>query len=107
MDAGWKHMPHLVQQGGDLRCGLRGLPLCQVGLASGTFGLVMRLGDQSHTFQLLFADDLKMVAPGVDKEDRIWYMLVVWLMLGTPFKWPKFRRSLFGVCGFLHGPLQV
>lgn len=30
----------------------------------------MRLGGQSHTFQLLFADDLKMVAAGEDKYDR-------------------------------------
>ena len=52
-------------------------------------------GGQSHTFQLLFADDLKMVAAGEDKYDRIWYMLVAWLMLGTPFRWPKFRG---GVC---------
>jgi len=57
--------------------------------------LVMRLGGQSHVFQLLFADDLKMVAAGADKYDRIWYMLIAWLMLGTPFRWPKFRG---GVC---------
>ena len=64
-------------------------------LASLLGRLVMRLGGQSHTFQLLFADDLKMVAAGEDKYDRIWYMLVAWLMLGTPFRWPKFRG---GVC---------
>ena len=64
-------------------------------LASLLGRLVMRLGGQSHTFQLLFADDLKMVAAGEDKYDRIWYMLIAWLMLGTPFRWPKFRG---GVC---------
>ena len=36
-----------------------------------------------------------MVAAGEDKYDQIWYMLVAWLMLGTPFRWPKFRG---GVC---------
>ena len=64
-------------------------------LASLLGRLVMRLGGQSHTFQLLFADDLKMVAAGEDKYDHIWYMLMAWLMLGTPFRWPKFRG---GVC---------
>ena len=64
-------------------------------LASLLGRLVMRLGGQSHTFQLLFADDLKMVAAGKDKYDHIWYMLMAWLMLGTPFRWPKFRG---GVC---------
>lgn len=64
-------------------------------LASLLGRLVMRLGGQAHAFQLLFADDLKMVAAGEDKYDRIWYMLIAWLMLGTPFRWPKFRG---GVC---------
>ena len=64
-------------------------------LASLLGRLVMRLGGQSHAFQLLFADDLKMVAAGEDKYDHIWYMLMAWLMLGTPFRWPKFRG---GVC---------
>ena len=44
--------------------------------------------------QLLFADDLKMVAAGEDKYDRIWYMLMLWLMLGTPCRWPKFRGEV-------------
>ena len=41
-------------------------------LASLLGRLVMRLGGQAHAFQLLFADDLKMVAAGEDKYDRIW-----------------------------------
>ena len=77
-------------------------------LASLLGRLVMRLGGQAHAFQLLFADDLKMVAAGEDKYDRIWYMLIAWLMLGTPFRWPKFRGGrVLGICRFLHGPLQV
>ena len=64
-------------------------------LASLLGRLVMRLVGQGHSFQLLFADDLKMLAAGEDKYDRIWYMLIAWLMLGTPFRWPKFRG---GVC---------
>ena len=64
-------------------------------LASLLGRLVLRLAGQAHVFQLLFADDLKLVAAGEDKYDRIWYMLVAWLMMGTPFRWPKFRG---GVC---------
>ena len=64
-------------------------------LASLLGRLVMRLSGQAHVYQLLFADDLKMVAAGEDKYDRIWHMLICWLMFGTPFKWPKFRG---GVC---------
>ena len=64
-------------------------------LASLLGRLVLRLAGQAHVFQLLFADDLKLVAAGEDKYDRIWYMLVAWLMLDTPFRWPKFRG---GVC---------
>ena len=64
-------------------------------LASLLGRLVMRLGGHAHTFQLLFADDLKLAAAGEDKYDQIWYQLVTWLMLGTPFRWPKFRG---GVC---------
>ena len=45
-------------------------------LASLLGRLVMRLGGQSHTFQLLFADDLKLAAAGEDKYDQIWYKLV-------------------------------
>ena len=54
----------------------------------------LRLNGQAHTFQLLFADDLKMLAAGEYKYHYIWYMLVAWLMVG-PFRWPKFRG---GVC---------
>ena len=64
-------------------------------LASLLGRLVMRLNGQAHAFQLLFADDLKMMAAGERKYHTIWYMLVTWLMLGTPFRWPKFRG---GVC---------
>lgn len=64
-------------------------------LASLLGRLVMRLNDQAHTFQLLFADDLKMLAAGEYKYHYIWYMLVAWLMVGAPFRWPKFRG---GVC---------
>ena len=58
----------------------------------GTFGVACAayhfacLASQGHSFQLLFADDLKMLAAGEDKYDRIWYMLITWLMLGTPFR---------------------
>ena len=77
-------------------------------LASLLGRLVMRLGGQSQTFQLLFADDLKMVAAGKDKYDQIWYMLVAWLMLGAPFRWPKFRGGVcLEFCGLLYGLLQV
>ena len=55
----------------------------------------MRLWGQAHVFQLLFADDLKMVAAGSRKYDLIWYMLITWIMVGAPFGWPKFRG---GVC---------
>eukprot|EP00435_Cladocopium_sp_Y103_P056563 s1864_g19.t1 len=55
----------------------------------------MRLRRQDHVFQLLFADDLKMMAAGQDKYDLIWYLLISWIMVGAPFRWPKFRG---GVC---------
>ena len=64
-------------------------------LASLLGRLVMRLWGQAHVFQLLFADDLKMVAAGPRKYDLIWYMLITWIMVGAPFRWPKFRG---GVC---------
>eukprot|EP00435_Cladocopium_sp_Y103_P007668 s5210_g2.t1 len=64
-------------------------------LASLVGRLVMRLAGQAHVFQLLFADDLKMVAAGPDKYERVWHMLIAWIMFGAPFRWPKFRG---GVC---------
>eukprot|EP00435_Cladocopium_sp_Y103_P049925 s2541_g15.t1 len=64
-------------------------------LASLVGRLVMRLTGQAHVFQLLFADDLKMVAAGPDKYDQVWHMLIAWIMFGAPFRWPKFRG---GVC---------
>ena len=64
-------------------------------LASLMGRLVMRLWGQAHVFQLLFADDLKMVGAGSRKYDLIWYMLITWIMVGSPFRWPKFRG---GVC---------
>eukprot|EP00435_Cladocopium_sp_Y103_P006405 s3783_g2.t1 len=64
-------------------------------LASLVGRLVMRLTGQAHVFQLLFADDLKMVAAGTDKYDNVWQMLIAWIMFGAPFRWPKFRG---GVC---------
>ncbi|CAJ1397895.1 unnamed protein product [Effrenium voratum] len=57
-------------------------------------GLVLRLAMQDHLYQLLFADDLKLVAAGEQKYLVIWSAVVAWLMMGTPFKWCKFRGGL-------------
>ena len=56
--------------------------------------LVLRLAMQDHLYQLLFADDLKLVAAGEHKYLVIWSAVVAWLMMGTPFKWCKFRGGL-------------
>ena len=45
-------------------------------------------------FQFLFADDLKFFSGGARKYLDIWTILVFWLMVGTPFKWSKFRGGV-------------
>ena len=60
-------------------------------LAAAIFRLVMRIMKTQPCFQLLFADDLKLVVGGSSKYMDLWSMLVIWLMVGTPFSWKKFR----------------
>ncbi|CAE7826044.1 unnamed protein product [Symbiodinium sp. CCMP2592] len=48
----------------------------------------------SPLFQFLFADDLKFFSGGPRKYDHVWTILVFWLMVGTPFKWSKFRGGV-------------
>ena len=60
-------------------------------LAAGIFRLVLRLLKTQPCFQLLFADDLKLIVGGPSKYMDLWTLLVAWLMVGTPFSWKKFR----------------
>ena len=53
--------------------------------------MVMRILKTQPCFQLLFADDLKLVVGGPGKYMDLWTLLVAWLMVGTPFSWKKFR----------------
>ena len=55
----------------------------------------LRVAQQAPLFQMLFADDLQIMAGGERKYHDIWVVLLYWLMVGTPFKWSKFRG---GVC---------
>ena len=55
----------------------------------------LRVAQQATLFQMLFADDLQIMAGGESKYHDIWVVLLYWLTVGTPFKWSKFRG---GVC---------
>ncbi len=63
-------------------------------LAGAIFRMVIRVLKQQPCFQLLFADDLKLVVSGETKYLDLWSMIVVWLLVGTPFSWKKFRGGL-------------
>ena len=63
-------------------------------LAGAIFRMVIRVLKQQPCFQLLFADDLKLVVSGATKYLDLWSMIVVWLLVGTPFSWKKFRGGL-------------
>lgn len=60
-------------------------------LAGAILRMVMRILKAQPCFQLLFADDLKLVVSGSGKYMDLWTLLVAWLMVGTPFSWKKFR----------------
>ena len=63
-------------------------------LAGAIFRMVVRVMRQQPCFQLLFADDLKMVVSGENKYVDLWSLIVLWLLVGTPFSWKKFRGGL-------------
>ena len=63
-------------------------------LAGAIFRMVIRVLQQQPCFQLLFADDLKLVVSGPSKYVDLWAMIVLWLMVGAPFSWKKFRGGL-------------
>ena len=49
---------------------------------------------QEHAYQLLFADDLKWTAGGSCRYLTIWCFIFLWLAVGTPFSWHKFRGGI-------------
>ena len=63
-------------------------------LAGAVFRMVIRVLRNQPCFQLLFADDLKLVVGGPSKHVDLWTLLVGWLLVGTPFSWKKFRGGL-------------
>ena len=63
-------------------------------LAGLLFRMVMRILRNQPCFQLLFADDLKLVVGGESKYYDLWTMLLAWIMAGTPFSWRKFRGGI-------------
>ena len=63
-------------------------------LAGLLFRMVMRILKNQPCFQLLFADDLKLVVGGDTKHYDLWTMLLAWIMAGTPFSWRKFRGGI-------------
>lgn len=56
--------------------------------------LVSRLWLQSYGWQMIFADDVQMLAGGPDKWETLVVAILTWAMLGTPFSWKKFRGGL-------------
>ena len=63
-------------------------------LAGAIFRMVIRILRNQPCFQLLFADDLKLVVGGPSKHMDLWTLLVGWILVGTPFSWKKFRGGL-------------
>ncbi|CAE8607179.1 unnamed protein product, partial [Polarella glacialis] len=61
-------------------------------------GLIGRLNGRllggSYCWQSIFADDLVILAGGKDKWISILVTIAVWLMVGTPLAWHKFRGGL-------------
>ena len=55
-----------------------------------TFRLCMSL----YFWMLVFADDIKVVASGKDKWKCLLKVYLIWIMMGTPFAWHKFRGGL-------------
>ena len=63
-------------------------------LASAIFRMAARLLKRQPCFQLLFADDLKLVVSGDNKYLDLWTLITAWLLVGTPFSWKKFRGGV-------------
>ncbi len=63
-------------------------------LAGAIFRMVIRILRSQPCFQLLFADDLKLVVGGPTKHMDLWTLLVGWILVGAPFSWKKFRGGL-------------
>ena len=63
-------------------------------LAGAIFRVVIRILKRQPGFQLLFADDLKLIVSGSSKYLDLWMMIVAWLLVGTPFSWRKFRGGV-------------
>lgn len=63
-------------------------------LAGAIFRMVIRILRNQPCFQLLFADDLKLVIGGPNKHVDLWTLIVGWIMVGTPFSWKKFRGGI-------------
>ena len=53
--------------------------------------VALRLAQQRFVFQFLYAHDLQLMAGGERKYDHVWFVILAWLMMGTPFRWSKFR----------------
>ena len=47
-----------------------------------------------YFWMFVFADDLKVVAGGPNKWRCIMKIYLIWIMMGTPFAWNKFRGGL-------------
>ena len=60
--------------------------------AQGRF--VGRICLNSFIWMVIFADDVKITAGGQDKWIVILRCIVMWLLMGTPFAWHKFRGGL-------------
>ncbi|CAE8623280.1 unnamed protein product [Polarella glacialis] len=68
---------------------------CGQAIAAGLVGrLSGRLLGRSYCWQSIFADDLVILAGGKDKWISILVTIAVWLMVGTPLAWHKFRGGL-------------
>ena len=63
-------------------------------LAGAICRVVIRILKRQPGFQLLFADDLKLIVSGPSKYLDLWMMIVAWLLVGTPFSWRKFRGGV-------------
>lgn len=63
-------------------------------LAGAIFRMVIRILRNQPCFQMLFADDLKLVVGGPTKHVDLWTLVVGWLLVGTPFSWKKFRGGI-------------
>ena len=62
--------------------------------AAGIARLAWYVNNLVNMWQLLYADDLRITAEGKDKDESLLLMMLIWVVCGTPFSWPKTKGGL-------------